>query len=89
MAAFAAGLTEADPAARVAGPLEDPPGVVRRVIRLASKQICICHALANEEIALEDIEDGLWNLVFYKTLLGRYDEREGLITGADFRNLKN
>ena len=77
-------------------PLPEYPGhcEIRRVsnagvIRLASKQVFISHALANEDIALEEIEDGLWNLVFYKTLLGRYDEREGLITGADFRNLKN
>ncbi len=59
------------------------------VIRLASKKIFISDALANGDIALEQIEDGLWNLVFYKTSLGRYDEREGLITGTDFRNLKN
>jgi hypothetical protein len=56
---------------------------------LATKQIFISHALANEDIALEEIEDGLWNIVFYTTLLGRYDERNGLVTGADYRNLGN
>lgn len=59
------------------------------VIRLATKQIFISHALANEDVALEEIEDGLWNIVFYTTLLGRYDERNGLVTGADYRNLKS
>ncbi len=39
-----------------------------------------------EYIALEEIDDGLWNILFYTTLLGRFDEASGRITGADFRS---
>lgn len=31
---------------------------------------------------LEEINDGLWNIIYYKTLLGRFDERTKKITGA-------
>ena len=66
---------------------------IRRVsnsgmIRMGKEAIFISHALETEYVALEEVDDGLWNILFYKTLLGRYDEREGLVTGADFRNLK-
>jgi hypothetical protein len=27
--------------------------------------------------------DGLWDIVYYRTLLGRIDERTGRITGVD------
>jgi hypothetical protein len=29
------------------------------------------------------VGDGLWNIVYYKTLLGRIDERTGRITGVE------
>lgn len=64
---------------------------VRRVsnagcFRLASGQVFLSQALNGEYIALEEIDDGLWNILFYTTLLGRFDEASGRITGADFRS---
>jgi hypothetical protein len=66
---------------------------VRRVsragtFRLFSTQVFLSHALADDYIALEEVDDGLWDIVFYKSLLGRFDQRTGTITGADFRHTK-
>ena len=33
-------------------------------------------------IGLEAIHDGVWNVIYYETLLGRFDERTRTITGA-------
>jgi hypothetical protein len=35
---------------------------------------------------LEPIDDGLWNILYYNTLLGRLSERTGKISGASFRS---
>ena len=35
---------------------------------------------------LEAIDDGLWNILYYNTLLGRLSERSGKISGASFRS---
>ncbi len=40
------------------------------------------HALADQYVGLEAIGDGLWNIVYFRTLLGRIDERTGIITGV-------
>ncbi len=42
----------------------------------------LSNALANEHIGLEEVDDGIWNIVYYTTLLGRIDERDGIITGV-------
>jgi len=60
---------------------------VRRVsaagtFRLKAAQPFLSNALRDEHIGLEEIADGLWNLVYYRTLLGRIDERTGQITGV-------
>jgi len=60
---------------------------VRRVsnngaFRLFSSQVFLSQALAGENVGFEEIDDGLWNIVFYDTLLGRYDQETSLITGA-------
>ena len=60
---------------------------VRRVsnagcFRLHSGQIFLSQALNGEAIGLEQIQDGLWNILYYDTLLGRFDERTKAITGA-------
>jgi putative transposase len=60
---------------------------VRRVsnagcFRLHSGQIFLSQALNGEGIGLEQIQDGLWNILYYDTLLGRFDERTKAITGA-------
>jgi hypothetical protein len=61
---------------------------VRRVsaagtFRLKAKQPFLSNALADEYVGLEEVGDGLWNIVYYRTLLGRIDERTGRITGVD------
>ena len=60
---------------------------VRRVsnagcFRLHCGQIFLSQALNGEEIGLEQVADGLWNILYYDTLLGRFDERTKAITGA-------
>jgi putative transposase len=60
---------------------------VRRVsaagtFRLKAKQPFLSNALADEYIGLEEVGDGLWNIVYYETLLGRIDERTRKITGV-------
>lgn len=50
--------------------------------RLHSGQHFLSQALNDEYIGLEEIQDGIWNIVYYETLLGRFDERTHSITGA-------
>ena len=59
---------------------------VRRVshagtFRLKAKQPFLSNALADEYIGLEEVGDGIWNIVYYETLLGKIDERTRKITG--------
>jgi transposase InsO family protein len=66
---------------------------VRRVssagtFRLHSGQHFLSQALNNEYIGLEQIDDGLWNILYYETLLGRFDDHTHTITGAHFRKEK-
>jgi hypothetical protein len=49
--------------------------------RLGSQQIFLSHALEGQDIALEEVDDGVWSIVCYRTLLGRFDETTGRITG--------
>jgi hypothetical protein len=39
----------------------------------------------SNHIALEEIDDGIWTIVYYRTCLGRVDQRTGLITGCSAR----
>ena len=43
-------------------------------------------AIKGDHIGLEPIDDGLWTIVYYNTLLGRLSERTGKISGASFRS---
>ena len=59
-------------------PPPDYPGhfEIRRVssagtFRLHSGQHFLSQALNDEYIGLEEVEDGLWNILYYETLLGR------------------
>jgi len=60
---------------------------VRRVshagcFRLKARQPFLSNALSDEHIGLEEVADGIWNIVYYRTLLGRIDERTWKITGV-------
>jgi hypothetical protein len=60
---------------------------VRRIsnggtFRLHSGQYFLSQALNGEYVGFEEVQDGVWNIVYYTTLLGRFDERTHRITGA-------
>lgn len=71
--------------------LETPPApeypghvLVRRVcdagrIKWHGVPIFLSYTLKGQDVGLEEVEDGIWNLVFYRTLLGRFDERTGTV----------
>jgi hypothetical protein len=70
--------------------LNDPeyPGYfeVRRVrhngdIKFQGERCFVSMALAGQLIGLEPVEDGIWSLVFHKTLLGRLSEKTRRIYG--------
>ena len=53
---------------------------------MGAQQFFISHALKGDYVGLEPIDDGLWNILYYNTLLGRLSERTGKISGASFRS---
>ena len=60
---------------------------VRRVsnagtFRLPFGQHLPSQALNGESVGLEEVDDRIWNVIYYDTLLGRFDERTHTITGA-------
>jgi putative transposase len=60
---------------------------IRRVstagtFRLHNGQQFLTQALNGEIIGLEEVQDGVWNVIYYEPLLGRFDERTRTITGA-------
>lgn len=60
---------------------------VRRVsaggcFRLHSAQPFLSNALQEQYVGLEPVDDGIWNIVYYGTLLGKIDERNHVITGV-------
>jgi transposase InsO family protein len=60
---------------------------VRRIstagtFRLHTQQPFLSQVLQGEDIGLEEVGDGIWNIVYYSTLLGKIDERTLRITGT-------
>jgi putative transposase len=60
---------------------------VRRVMtegtfKLHSRRPFLSETLRHQDIGLEEVADGVWNIVYYQTLLGKLDERTLLITGG-------
>jgi len=43
----------------------------------------LSNAPNGEEIGLEEIDDGIWNIIYYNTILSRIDRRTGKITGNE------
>ncbi len=73
--------------ARITPPTYPGHFEVRRVssagtFRLHNGQQFLSQALNEEMIGLEEVQDGVWNVLYYDTLLGRFDERTRTITGA-------
>jgi transposase InsO family protein len=49
---------------------------------LGGRFVFLSEVLAGHHIALEEVDNGIWNIVYYRTCLGRVDQRTGLITGG-------
>jgi len=49
--------------------------------RLHSGQQFLSQALNGEHIGLEEVHHGVWNILYYDTPLGRFDQRKKTITG--------
>ena len=49
--------------------------------RLHAQQPFLSQVLRGEDIGLEEVGDGIWNIVYYSTLIGKIDERTSRITG--------
>jgi putative transposase len=48
----------------------------------ADRRPFLSETLHHQEIGLEEVGDGIWNIVYYRTLLGKIDERTLAITGV-------
>lgn len=60
---------------------------VRRVstsgmFRLHGTPLFLTHVLRGQTIGLEEVDDGIWNIVYYRTLLAKIDERHRHLTGV-------
>ena len=60
---------------------------VRRVssvgaIKFKGEVIFVSGTLAGHQVGLEEVDDGIWNVVFYHVLLGRLDERTGHVASG-------
>jgi transposase InsO family protein len=54
--------------------------------KLGRKHRFLSQALGGEWVGLEALDDGVWNVIYYNTLLGRLNEHTDKITGASFRS---
>jgi transposase InsO family protein len=59
------------------------PRCVRRLgtFKFRGREIFLSSVLAGEQIALDEVDDGVWSIYFYQRMLGRLDERTGKISG--------
>jgi hypothetical protein len=48
-----------------------------------SGQYFLSNALAGENIGLEEVDEDVWNIAYYNTVLGRIDIQTGKITGSE------
>jgi transposase InsO family protein len=52
------------------------------IFKFRGRTCFLTHALEGVDIGLEELSDGVWNLVYYRTVLGRLDERTGETTAG-------
>ena len=69
---------------RIAPPVYPAHVDVRRIrhggeFRFRGRLVFVTSVLAGCDVALEEVTDGVWNIVYYSTVLGRWDERSGHI----------
>jgi putative transposase len=74
--------------ARVTPPEYGPALEVRRIatngtFSWAGHPRFLSETLAGADIAFEEIGDGIWNIVYYRILLGRFDGRSGRVSDAE------
>ncbi len=50
------------------------------ILYFGDRQYFLSELLIGEDVALEEIEDGVWSIFFYDLLLARLDERAGRVT---------
>jgi putative transposase len=72
---------------QIAPPIYPAHLEVRRIssagtFRLHAQQPFLSQTLRGEDVGLEEVGDGIWNIVYYRTLLGKIDERSLRITGV-------
>jgi transposase InsO family protein len=72
---------------RVLPPVYPAHCEVRRVrsrgeIKFRGRMPFLSEVLAGEYIGLEEVGDGAWDIVYYQTVLGRFDERTGTISAG-------
>lgn len=73
--------------ARIPEPMYPSHWLVRRVrsggtIKVRGRVPFVTEVLEGERVGLEEVGDGLWNVLYYRTVLGRFDERTGTITAG-------
>lgn len=73
--------------ARITPPTYPTHFLVRRVraggtIKVRGQVAFLSEVLEDQHVGLEAIADGIWNIVYYRTVLGRFDERTGTITAG-------
>lgn len=73
--------------ARIAPPTYPAHFLVRRVrvggtIKVRGQVAFLSEVLEDQYVGLEEIADGIWNIVYYRTVLGRFDARTGTITAG-------
>ena len=71
---------------RTPAPVYEAHLEVRRIssvgaFRLHNQQTFLTTVLAGQDIGLEEVGDDIWNIVYYRTLLARFDARTKQITG--------
>jgi hypothetical protein len=49
-------------------------------ISWSGRALFLSETLQGEDVGLEEVDDGIWNVVYYRTLLGRLDVRAGRFT---------
>lgn len=72
---------------RLAAPEYPAHSEVRRVsakgaVSLRGQFLFVSEVLAGEWLGLEEVDDRVWNVVYYQTLLGRIDEQTRTFTGG-------
>jgi len=72
--------------ATLPAPQYDGHLLVRRVsragtFRFRARQLFLSDTLMEEDIALEEVDDGVWSILFYDALIARLDERDRRISG--------